>query len=160
MKWDGVFRRFGWRGAMRLREATSAAGFTLIELLVVIAVIAILAAMLLPALSRARAAADAAACRGNLRQWTFALNMYVQDCEVYPVSQVEGVVDNGWASAGWPPQWYDRLAKYLGADWPLWGNPHYALQNAYEPDPRSCVGVCPGYIRIRGAYDLELGAYA
>ena len=57
--------------------------FTLIELLVVIAIIAILAAMLLPALSAARARAKSAACMNNLKQLGLAGFMYADDNEGY-----------------------------------------------------------------------------
>jgi len=55
--------------------------FTLVELLVVIAIMAILAAMLLPALVRARAAAQRAQCTGNLRQLGLSAQMYWDDNE-------------------------------------------------------------------------------
>ena len=54
-------------------------GFTLIELLVVIAVIALLMAILLPALQAVRKQAQGTACQANLRQWSLVLSMYTNE---------------------------------------------------------------------------------
>ncbi len=62
-----------------LASRTSAEGFTLIELLVVIAIISILAALLTPALQKARDSARGTQCMNNLRQVAFALQMYAGD---------------------------------------------------------------------------------
>lgn len=63
------------------RKIPAARGFTLIELLVVTAVIAVLASMLLPALSKAREKSREAVCMNNLKQLGIAFYLYLQDYE-------------------------------------------------------------------------------
>lgn len=112
-----AWRHWTYARAWLRRELTSSdspalyrSAFTLLELLVVVAIIAILASLLLPALSAARDKGKTAKCQNNLRQLGMAAMMYDDDFHVYPI--------------GWPPAdgftgplfpiWYRQLQPYLG----------------------------------------------
>src|SRR5512145_1364232 len=85
-------------------------GFTLIELLVVIAIIAILMAVLMPALKRAREQGQRAVCLGNLRQLQVAWILYADDNDDKVVSSEAG---GNFASQFGPP-W---VGVTYAADW-------------------------------------------
>ena len=75
--------------------------FTLIELLIVISIIATLAAMLLPALGKARAKTQSIACASNLKQIYYAYSQYLDDYNRYTMT-FEGV---------WETYWFRKLVQ-------------------------------------------------
>ena len=82
--------------------------FTLIELLVVIAIIAVLASLLLPALSHAKAKGGATACLNNLKQWALATVLYVEDNEDF--LPPDGAPNGTSTKSGW----YINLPREIG----------------------------------------------
>jgi type II secretory pathway pseudopilin PulG len=77
---------------------------------VVIAVIAILAALLLPALGRAKASAHRALCASNMRQWGLALNLYANDYRNFFPPNPDGV-DVSWCGQTVQKFWADYLIR-------------------------------------------------
>jgi len=87
--------------------------FTLVELLVVIAVIAILASLLLPALTHAHAKAHSTQCISNLRQWGLAFRQYSDDNKDCLPRRGQGI--QPLAQIDRPEDWFNSLPPYLNS---------------------------------------------
>jgi len=103
------------RGREVPRPPVSASAFTLIELLVVIAIIAILAAMLLPTLARAKEKAKAARCQSNQRQIVVGYLLYAGDnADFLPVAGTPDLSQgSGWVA---PSRWFLEISPYISKD--------------------------------------------
>ena len=117
---------------------SASAGFTLIELLVVVAIIAILAAMLLPALTKAKERARTTQCISNFHQIGIASAVYCGDFNYFPAGLVPGV-----------SQWDLSLSPYAGSP---------NSDSMLTASNRSSVFVCPAAQVNNAARQLNYSA--
>lgn len=126
---------------------TALSAFTLVELLVCIAIVAVLASLLLVAISNAKADAHKAQCTSNLRQLALALQMYVNESKDYPL-----FYSYPWRNGG--KMWYDDLQPYTKQSWT---NPLY-LCPSYAGPPTTAGTVSDGGFKAPiGSYGYNIG---
>jgi prepilin-type N-terminal cleavage/methylation domain-containing protein len=142
-----------------------AGGFTLIELLVVVAVVAILAGLMLPALSKARLRAKRVACLNNLRQYVLADLLYLGDHQQLP--PFDSTVPSSIR-----PERLALTARYLGtsaptgtaSQWPrraaqpTWINCPFAVDSGHAEGMTMGSGLYTGYVYYGGVAESAMVA--
>lgn len=135
--------------------------FTLIELLVVIAIIAVLASMLLPALTQARLKAQGISCMNKIKTLCLAQTLYMQDYDNYfvPSSKTFGTTTRYWVDSWGGTSWF--ATPYLGMKAeidPNWSTTGGIIKNCPVDCPINDRGWA-GWIYADYGYNEHMNSY-
>jgi prepilin-type N-terminal cleavage/methylation domain-containing protein/prepilin-type processing-associated H-X9-DG protein len=136
------------------RARVRSQAFTLLELLVVITIIAVLTSLFLPALGKAKVKSQTAVCAGNMKNWLYATELYVDDHndQLPPFGDLSTDITK--------PYWHMKLAPYMGKK--LEADTDYSNTGIFDDELRRCpggrVGPPPFYTRSLPDWNCWIGA--
>jgi prepilin-type N-terminal cleavage/methylation domain-containing protein/prepilin-type processing-associated H-X9-DG protein len=137
---------------MRRARANRHSGFTLLELLVSVSIIALLAAILLPAIMQTRAATRRTACLSNLKQWALAVQMYADAHKGQLPYRGQGIQ---------PTTRLNKMDDWINAIPQFAESPPYVDLVTAKQKPKagdSSIWICPDSVSIDQLRDDELDA--
>lgn len=137
------------------RRARSAHGFTLLELIIVFAVLAILLAIIFPAIGGIRERSRVVLCRSQLEEWGHAFGMYAGEWDgLWPHADSNyGIVRADGGNAPGECCWVDVLPPHMGL------RPMRELRDAGELPDRETVYECPSAVPEPGKPDFDYATY-
>ncbi len=125
---------------MHTNPRTALRGVSLVELLVVISIIALVTALMMPALSRGKAIARQTLCQSQLRQWGTVFSAYASETDYYP--HIDGLDRQGDGKPALPKDWADYFG-WVDVLPPLMGEKRRREYGPWEHPQGGTIFQCP-----------------